>query len=75
MTKRVRHIYRANNTYTADGLRGRLLVEDVLVELRKTLKHEGFSDKHVNFLIGDGFHRPGDTHDQVEAAKAERDVD
>lgn len=68
-TKRVRHIYTAKNLYTADGLRGRLLADEIVENYYRTMKAAGFSDKHARFLLDDARYNPADTYEQVKAAK------
>lgn len=67
--KRVRHIYTAKGDYTADGLRGRLLADELLETFKLTMKAAGFSEKDTRYLLDDARYNPADTYEQVKAAK------
>lgn len=69
MVKRVRRLYLADGTYNADGLRGRLLADDLVADLKAKMKAEGYSEDFIWYLVQESFHNPAAMADQVRAAK------
>ena len=70
MAKRVRQLYTAKGAYTADGLRGRLLADELIENFWLTMKAAGFTQQQARSLLADAKHIPADTYEQVQAAKA-----
>lgn len=74
MVKRVRRLYLADGTYNADGLRGRLLVDDLIADLKQKMKAEGYPEHFIWYLVEESFHNPTITADQVRSTKLEKDA-